>query len=62
MEANSTVTSVLANARFSGVSFPPQVDQAIDQVVEAVTSSGPWAVVFSVLALLVAYDQSKTRR
>ena len=62
MEANSTVTSVLANARYGGVSFPPQVDQVLDQVLDAVSSSGPWAVVFSVLALLVAYDQSKTRR
>ena len=55
MEANSTVTSVLANTKYGGVSIPPQVDQVID----AVTNSGPWAVVFTILAALVAYDQSK---
>lgn len=56
MEANSSVTSVLANARYGGVSIPPQVDQLVD----AVTRSGPWALVFTILAVLVAYDQSKT--
>ena len=56
MASNSSVTSVLANAKYAGVSIPPQVDQVVD----AVVSSGPWAVVFTILALLVAYDQSKT--
>lgn len=56
MEANSSATSVLANARYGGVSIPPQVDQIVD----AVASSGPWTLVFTILAALVAYDQSKT--
>lgn len=60
MASNSSVTSVLANAKYAGVSIPPQVDQVVDQVYDAVASRGPWALVFSVLALLVAYDQSKT--
>ena len=55
MEANSSVTSVLANARYGGVSIPPQVDQIVD----AVASSGPWTLAFTILAVLVAYDQSE---
>lgn len=55
MEANSSVTSVLANAKYAGVSIPPQVDQVVD----AVVSSGPWTLFFTILAILVAYDQSK---
>ncbi|KAG7147474.1 Cytochrome 61 like protein [Verticillium longisporum] len=53
MDANTTFTSVLANAKFASVSIPPQVDS----VIEAVSNASVWTIVFTVLALLVAYDQ-----
>lgn len=56
MASNTTVTSMLANAKYAGVSVPPQVDQ----ILEAVANTGPWTVFFTLLAVLVAYDQSKT--
>ncbi|SPO05818.1 probable cytochrome P450 (involved in C-22 denaturation of the ergosterol side-chain) [Cephalotrichum gorgonifer] len=53
MASNSSFTSVLASTRYAGVTLPPQVDQVVD----AVVNSGPWTVVFTILAFLVAYDQ-----
>lgn len=53
MESNSSFTSVLAGSKYAGVPVPPQVDY----VVEAVVNSGPWTILFTVLAILVAYDQ-----
>jgi len=55
MESNSNFTSVLASAKYGGVPVPPQVDYVVD----AVVNSGPWTILFTVLAILVAYDQSK---
>ncbi|KEZ40985.1 Cytochrome P450 61 [Scedosporium apiospermum] len=53
MESNSNFTSVLASAKYGGVPVPPQVDYVVD----AVVNSGPWTILFTVLAILVAYDQ-----
>ncbi|PKS08854.1 hypothetical protein jhhlp_003465 [Lomentospora prolificans] len=53
MESNTSFTSVLASSKYAGVTVPPQ----IDYVVEAVVNSGPWTILFTLLAILVAYDQ-----
>ncbi|CAI4216974.1 unnamed protein product [Parascedosporium putredinis] len=53
MESDSNFTSVLPGSRYAGVYVPSQVDY----VVEAVANSGPWTILFTLLAILVAYDQ-----
>lgn len=55
MESDSNFTSVLPGSRYAGVYVPSQVDF----VVEAVANSGPWTILFTLLAILVAYDQGK---
>ena len=55
MDSNLTVVSPLANAKVSGVVVP----QNFDFVVDAVFRTSPWTVAFTVLAVLVAYDQSE---
>lgn len=55
--ANSTsgFTSILASAKYGGVTLPPQVDQ----VLETITNLSPWTLALTLLAVCVAYDQSR---
>lgn len=58
MDSNTTTfTSVLANAnaKLGNVNIPPQVDY----VIERVTNASAWTILFTLLAIAVAYDQSK---
>lgn len=58
MESNATTfTSVLANAKLGNVNVPPQ----IDYMIETVTNASAWTILFTLLALAVAYDQSESR-
>lgn len=54
MDSNSSFASPLANTN-NGVVKP---SRHLDFVVEAIANSGPWTIVFTILAALVAYDQS----
>jgi sterol 22-desaturase len=55
MASNTTFTSILANAKYTSVTVPPQIDFVID----AVSKSGPLTWLLTILAVAVAYDQSK---
>jgi len=55
METNATsFASPLASARDGNVPIPPQ----IEYVVDAISNASLWTVTFTILAVLVAYDQS----
>ncbi|KAL2754584.1 hypothetical protein ACRALDRAFT_1063380 [Sodiomyces alcalophilus JCM 7366] len=51
--ANATVTSIWAGTKLGNVNMPPQ----IDTLIEAVTNASSWTITFTILAILVAYDQ-----
>ncbi|KXH62249.1 cytochrome P450 [Colletotrichum nymphaeae SA-01] len=54
MDSNATTfTSVLANAKLGSVNIPPQVDYVIEKVANASIVT----ILFTLLALAVAYDQ-----
>lgn len=55
INASSTFSSVLASTKFTAAGLPPQVDYVIDTI----ASASPWALLLTVFALCVAYDQSK---
>jgi len=56
MATNATsFTSPLASVKYGAVNFPPQ----FESVVEAVAQASAWTVLFTILGLFVAYDQSK---
>jgi len=52
--SSSAFTSVLANAKYGGVAVPPQ----LDYVVDAITTASPWALLLTIFAVCVVYDQS----
>ncbi|GKZ96400.1 RNA polymerase C-22 sterol desaturase [Aspergillus niger] len=55
MEANShSFASPLASVRASNLPIPSQ----FETVVDAVSNASPWTIAFTILAVLVAYDQS----
>lgn len=54
MASSGSLTSVLASTMHSSVNVPN-----LDFVFDAVSRTGPWTVLFTLLALLVAYDQSE---
>ena len=56
--SSSAFTSVLANAKYGGVAVPPQ----LDYVVEAITTASPWALLLTIFAVCVVYDQSMLPR
>ena len=54
MDTNATsFTSPLANAKYGSVNVPPQ----IEYIVDAVSNASGWTIAFTVLAVLIAYDQ-----
>jgi hypothetical protein len=57
MAANVSFSSVVANAKFPAVNIPQQVDFILD----AISNVGPWTAVFTIVALLVAYDQCESQ-
>lgn len=59
MASNATsFTSPLASAKLGTVAVPPQLEYVIDTISKA---SG-WTIVFTLLAVLVAWDQSMLSR
>lgn len=57
MDANtssSTFASMLASSKYAGFNVPPQ----LDMVLEAVTTASPFAVLLTIFAMCVVYDQS----
>ena len=58
MDTNATsFTSPLANAKYGSVNVPPQVEYIID----AVSNASGWTILFTLLAVAVAYDQSTSQ-
>jgi len=58
MDANATsFTSPIANAVYGAGAIPAQLVPVID----ALSQTSIWTVLFTALALAVAYDQSKSR-
>lgn len=55
MAANTSFASPLAGVSGTQFSIPPQ----IESIVDVISSFGFWPIAFSVLAVLVAYDQSR---
>ncbi|KAK4211684.1 cytochrome P450 61 [Rhypophila decipiens] len=54
MATNATsFTSPLASVKYGAVNFPSQ----LEYVVEAISQASAWSVLFTILGLLVAYDQ-----
>ncbi|KAK7734958.1 RNA polymerase C-22 sterol desaturase [Cytospora paraplurivora] len=54
MDANATsFTSPLANAQYGSINVPPQ----IEYVVDAISKASLWTVLWTLLAIAVAYDQ-----
>jgi hypothetical protein len=58
MASNDSFTSILANTKYAAVNIPQQIDFVLDTV----TNLSPWSILFTVLAVLVAYDQSEQLR
>ncbi len=57
MDVNATsFTSPLASLRYGPVNLPPQVEYVVD----AISNASAWAIVATILAVLVAYDQSRS--
>ena len=55
METNATsFASPPASIRDSNLPIPPQ----IEYVVDAISNASLWTIAFTILAVLVAYDQS----
>lgn len=55
METNATsFASPLASVRDGNLLIPPQ----IEYIVDAIGNASLWTVAFTILAVLVAYDQS----
>lgn len=55
MEVNSpSFASPLASVRANNLPIPSQ----FEGVVDAISNASPWTIAFTILAVLVAYDQS----
>jgi C-22 sterol desaturase len=55
METNATsFVSPLASVQNGNLPIPPQ----IEYVVDAISNASLWTIAFTILAVLVAYDQS----
>lgn len=52
--ASSAFTSVLASTKSVGINLSPN----IDLVLETLTATSPWTLLFTVFAMCVVYDQS----
>lgn len=55
MDTNATsFTSPLSDAKYGTVNVPSQLGYVVDTIAQ----TGVWTVLFTILAVLVAYDQS----
>ena len=58
MDVNATsFTSPLASLKYGAVNVPQPIEYALEYVVETVSQITGWQLVFTVLGLLVVYDQ-----
>ena len=59
MASNITFASVLASTKYAAVNLP-QLDSVLDAAVEVVSKASAWTIALTILAFLVAYDQSES--
>ncbi|KAM3436857.1 hypothetical protein MY4824_004140 [Beauveria thailandica] len=53
VNSSSAFSSMLATSKFTAAGLPPQIDYVIDTI----TSASPWALLLTLFAMCVVYDQ-----